>query len=108
MNRNNNFSYAAELGTQKLCPFAAHTRKTNPRSDLNNQVQTHRIIRRGIQFGPEVTPEEQKEQKTIENRGLLFQSYQSSIENGFRFLQISACCSSKDPGEADLSSRLGE
>ncbi|KAF8344609.1 hypothetical protein F5887DRAFT_1062028 [Amanita rubescens] len=85
---NNDFSYAAELGTQKICPFAAHTRKTNPRSDLNNQVQTHRIMRRGIQFGPEVTPEEKKEQKTINNRGLLFQSYQSSILNGFRFLQI--------------------
>jgi Dyp-type peroxidase family len=84
---NNDFSYAAELGTQKLCPFAAHTRKTNPRADLNNQVQTHRIMRRGIQFGPEVTPEEQKEQKTIEKRGLLFQCYQSSIENGFRFIQ---------------------
>ncbi|KAF8742316.1 hypothetical protein AX14_005186 [Amanita brunnescens Koide BX004] len=90
-NKNNNFSYAAELDTQKLCPFAAHTRKTNPRSDLNNKVETHRIIRRGIQFGPEVTSEEQEQEKTINDRGLLFQCYQSSIQNGFRFIQMRAC-----------------
>ncbi|KAM6499969.1 hypothetical protein JOM56_005477 [Amanita muscaria] len=85
--KNNNFAFTAELTTQKICPFAAHVRKTNPRADLNNNVETHRILRRGIQFGPEVTPDEQKQNKTIENRGLIFHSYQSDISNGFRFLQ---------------------
>ncbi|KIL56434.1 hypothetical protein M378DRAFT_133842 [Amanita muscaria Koide BX008] len=85
--KNNNFFFTAEHATQKICPFAAHVRKTNPRADLNNNVEAHRILRRGIQFGPEVTLEERKEDKTIENRGLIFHSYQSSITNGFRFLQ---------------------
>jgi len=86
--KNNNFSYAGELSSQKICPFAAHTRKTNPRSDLNNNVEAQRIMRRGIQFGPEVTKQEQDTNTTIENRGLMFHSYQSSITNGFRFVQI--------------------
>ncbi|KAF8625444.1 hypothetical protein AX17_006845 [Amanita inopinata Kibby_2008] len=85
--RNNNFSFAAELTSQKICPFAAHVRKTNPRADLNNNVETHRIMRRGIQFGPEVTKEEQQQEKTLKDRGLIFQCYQSSITNGFRFIQ---------------------
>jgi len=87
--KNNNFAYAAELSTQKICPFAAHTRKTNPRDDLGfPAVEPHRILRRGIQFGPELTPDEIKQNKTIENRGLLFHSYQSAISQGFRFIQI--------------------
>ncbi|PFH47223.1 hypothetical protein AMATHDRAFT_68188 [Amanita thiersii Skay4041] len=85
--RNNDFSYAAETNFQKICPFAAHTRKTNPRADLNNNVENQRILRRGIQFGPELTEEETTGGKTIEDRGLVFQCYQSSIQNGFHFIQ---------------------
>jgi deferrochelatase/peroxidase EfeB len=44
-------------------------------------------MRRGIAFGPEVTEEEKKKQETMRDRGLVFICYQSSIANGFQFIQ---------------------
>jgi len=88
--RNNNFHFAAESQIQKLCPFAAHVRKTLPRADLEElpvSIAKFRIMRRGIQFGPEVTDEEKNSKKTSLGRGLVFVCYQSSIENGFQFIQ---------------------
>ena len=95
LHRNNSFAFAGEITSSLRCPFAAHVRKTNPRDDLEVppspinpiSVQPRRIMRRGIQFGPELTPEETKAGKTIHDRGLLFQCYQTSIVNGFQFLQ---------------------
>lgn len=85
----NDFSY--DPLSQERCPFAAHTRKTNPRADLVvNGVAgagVHRIIRRGIPFGPEVSHEEAASKQTKHQRGLLFVSYQSSIADGFQFIQ---------------------
>ena len=93
-NRNNNFHFSAETNFQKICPFAAHIRKTNPRADLEGltppiSIQSRRIMRRGIQFGPEVTEQERREGKTLHERGLLFACYQASITNGFAFIQES-------------------
>ena len=92
--RNNNFIY--DPTSQVRCPFAAHTRKTNPRSDLFSlgiPTEPRRILRRGIQFGPEVTPAEVQARKSSDDekleRGLLFVAYQSNIANGFQFLQQS-------------------
>lgn len=91
--RNNNFRYQGELDSQTRCPFAAHIRKTNPRANLEdlgeggNSIAKNRIIRRGVQFGPEVTEREREEGRTIHDRGLIFACYQSNIENGFQFLQ---------------------
>ena len=95
-NRNNNFAFAGEITSSLRCPFAAHVRKTNPRNDLEAappsvggpfSVQPRRIMRRGIQFGPELTAAEKASGKTIHGRGLLFNCYQTSISNGFQFLQ---------------------
>jgi len=84
----NDFLYAAEQGFPKLCPFSAHARKMNPRDDLSDAAnEKHRILRRGVPFGPELQDDESKE--TRHGRGLLFACYQSSIVNGFRFMQIS-------------------
>ena len=85
-NRRNNFRY--DPLSQERCPFAAHTRKTYPRSDLPSS-EIHRIIRRGIQYGPEVSAAEAAEGRTTEDRGLLFACYQSNIANGFKFIQES-------------------
>lgn len=94
--RNNNFTY--DIGddptAQDRCPFAAHTRKTNPRFDLEgpfgpNATTPKRIIRRGIQFGPEVTDREEDSNQTFYGRGLLFAAYQSNIPQGFQFIQQS-------------------
>jgi deferrochelatase/peroxidase EfeB len=84
--QNDNFRY--DPFSQDRCPFVAHTRKTNPRSDLPN-TEPHRILRRGIPYGPEVTKAERKAGKTELNRGLLFKAYQSNISNGFQFIQSS-------------------
>jgi deferrochelatase/peroxidase EfeB len=86
--KNNDFDFSSDM-SQDRCPFAAHIRKTSPRSDLKLLGGTihRRIWRQGIPYGPEVTPEERQQKKTIHNRGLLFACYQSSIENGFSFMQ---------------------
>lgn len=90
--RNNNFQFATEGTFQKICPFAAHIRKTNPRADLiakGINIDDSRIMRRGIQFGPEVTEEENASGKTSVGRGLIFSCYQTSITKGFAFMQES-------------------
>ena len=100
--RNNDFRYAFpdDSQTQERCPFAAHTRKTNPRADLEDlgppigplpgkPTENRRILRRGVQFGEEVTKEEAASNKTVKARGLLFAAYSSNIVNGFQFIQHS-------------------
>nr|VWP00107.1 Putative lanosterol 14-alpha-demethylase (EC [Ganoderma boninense] len=83
-----NFGY--DPSSQDRCPFAAHTRKVNPRADLaskNISTENRRIIRRGIQFGPEVTADEATSGHTQHDRGLIFVAYSGSITNGFQFIQ---------------------
>jgi len=84
-NRNNDFEFGDDP-FQRKCPYAAHIRKAYPRDDTGNEaeVQRHRIIRAGITFGPEVEP---GETTTRHSRGLMFVSYQTSIERQFEFIQ---------------------
>jgi Dyp-type peroxidase family len=86
LEQNNNFEYGADPD-QRRCPFAAHIRKMYPRDDTGNEseIQTHRIVRAGIPFGPEW---EQGETKTVRERGLMFVCYQTDISKQFEFLQI--------------------
>ncbi|POS72801.1 dyp-type peroxidase [Diaporthe helianthi] len=84
--KNNVFTF--DQGNQEKCPFAAHVRKMNPRGDIPNEaINQHKVMRRGIQYGPEVDDRERQQHKTQKDRGLLFVSYQSSLGNGFQFLQ---------------------
>lgn len=85
LHKSNNFDYQPVHKHDK-CPFAAHTRKMRPRGDLEDDHAV--IIRRGISYGGEVTPEEWASQKSDPDheRGLLFVCYQSDIRNGFNFL----------------------
>ncbi|KAF9019286.1 Dyp-type peroxidase [Hymenopellis radicata] len=95
VNRRNDFSYEGQLTDQSRCPFAAHVRKTFPRDDLEKltptspSIDNRRIMRRGIQFGPEVTEDEHNSHTTKHGRGLLFVCYSSSITDGFQFIQQS-------------------
>lgn len=79
------------------CPFSGHVRKVNPRDTNTEQgnsvdVLTRLVLRRGIPFGP-VYPGglEQDAATTLTDkqaqRGLVFVSYQTSIEEQFVFLQ---------------------
>ena len=95
--QNDNFSFTQQnpddQNSQDRCPFAAHIRKSNPRGDLARFGGTtvHRIVRRGIQYGPEMSEQEISEGRTLQDRGLLFACYQSNIANGFQFIQQSEC-----------------
>ncbi|MEV0113373.1 hypothetical protein AB0H77_09015 [Streptomyces sp. NPDC050844] len=85
----NDFDYLHDKKGSK-CPFQAHTRKTNPRGDLewHNGVdpkmeRLRRIVRRAISY-EELTP-------TSRNVGLLFLCAQSNIAEQFEFMQERWC-----------------
>ncbi|KAJ6024710.1 hypothetical protein N7540_005507 [Penicillium herquei] len=78
----NDFDYPTD--SQVNCPFASHMRKTKPRSGVNNGDKFD-IMRRGIPYGPEVGPEESS--LTLQDRGLIFTCYQTSLSNGFQFIK---------------------
>lgn len=76
------------------CPFAGHIRKAYPRDDEGNfsadinesSTQTHRLLRRGIPFGPPFYPSPDPKKKDSGNRGLVFAAYQTSIVEQFEFV----------------------
>lgn len=81
-----NFAPTDSENANFTCPMAAHIRKTNPRNDLgprgpNGIVNRFRILRRGIPYGNELDADPNG------TRGLLFVCYQSTISNGFAFIQ---------------------
>jgi len=75
-------------------PFVGHIRKTYPRDDqsvsipqLNeNSTQTHRLLRRGIPFGPPSGSTFGMPVNDQVDRGLLFLAYQVSIVDQFEFV----------------------
>jgi len=77
-------------------PRAAHLRKVNPRSsNPPGKVESsrHRMLRRGIPYGPEFQPSEQPYGQgpvgDDRDRGLLCLCYQSSPTRSFNFVQRS-------------------
>jgi Dyp-type peroxidase family len=107
---NNNFGFAAnaaevpviaglapgnwaEAGADPVgltCPMAAHIRKVNTREAPNDMGGRRtsfdrRILRRALPFGPALSDPFEDDQVNGD-RGLLFASYQSSIQNQFEFL----------------------
>jgi deferrochelatase/peroxidase EfeB len=73
-----------------ICPFAAHIRKVNPRDDsveLGSPDDTlvRLLVRRGIPYGPGFPDPRHAAADGVE-RGLIFVSYQASIERQFEFL----------------------
>jgi deferrochelatase/peroxidase EfeB len=77
---------------QTKCPYVSHMRKTGPRDDHDNYTR-HLMMRRGIPYGPWCQGEERSRGVTEHERGLLFVSYQSSIDDGFRTQQKRMCTS---------------
>ncbi|HYP25863.1 MAG TPA: Dyp-type peroxidase [Blastocatellia bacterium] len=68
----------------RVCPFAAHIRKVQPRDDATDIGPMERtfqklLLRRGITFGPEMDDPDAE-------RGLLFVAFQTSIVDQFEFL----------------------
>jgi deferrochelatase/peroxidase EfeB len=76
------------------CPWAAHIRKVNVRdsaSDMGGTIATYnrRILRVGVPFGDSLEDRyaTDAQDSNAGNRGLLFLSIQTSIEEQFEFLQ---------------------
>jgi Dyp-type peroxidase family len=100
--KNNVFEFGGDDPLGLKCPYAGHIRKAYPRNDLTPaaggktgdegeksseaNTQTHRIMRRGIPFGPEVGPSENASKKSDHSRGLMFVCYQTSIADQFEFI----------------------
>jgi Dyp-type peroxidase family len=81
------------------CPFSAHIRKAYPRDDEALKVgppsdphlgeaatQTHRLLRRGLPYGPISVSSPDAPVDDEVDRGLQFLAYQTSIENQFEFV----------------------
>jgi Dyp-type peroxidase family len=76
----NDFGFGDSDPFPPVCPFAAHIRKVNPRNDPvegggPRSTLTRRFLRRGIPYSDSPA-----------DRGLIFVSYQSSIQNQFEFV----------------------
>jgi Dyp-type peroxidase family len=94
LNQRNNFEYVNADGSGDprglRCPVGAHIRRANPRGQpVTGQGQpggsnnTHRVIRRGLPYGPVYDPVQPYD--GIE-RGLLGYFINSSIENQYEFV----------------------
>jgi Dyp-type peroxidase family len=93
------------------CPFAAHIRKVNPRDDTTDlggakRTLLKRILRRGIPYGPQLENPLTAADDKVE-RGLLFLSYQASIEEQFEFLTQNWANRSDLPQEYDENRKAG-
>jgi Dyp-type peroxidase family len=80
------FPGARADGNGLACPYFSHIRKVNPRDhahDFGGAGSTlhSQMLRRGVPFGPDWTGVEDRA-----DRGLLFMSYQTSIQQGFHRL----------------------
>jgi deferrochelatase/peroxidase EfeB len=123
--RQNRFTYDRDpAGTG--CPFGAHLRRANPRNgdypgrpsglarlvallgfgsrgfrdDLMSSVRYHRILRRGREFGPGLSPEDALAPAPADEpeRGLHFICLNANISRQFEFLQNAWLMSTKFSG----------
>jgi Dyp-type peroxidase family len=83
----NDFTYASDFAGMK-CPFYAHTRKVNPRTD---ETRDHLMARRGQTYGQRAdNPGDEKVEPNVRPTGgvgLLFMAFNSDIANQFEYTQ---------------------
>jgi Dyp-type peroxidase family len=65
------------------CPVFGHVRRAHPRANPELEPNRHRILRRGIPYGPPL-PNGATDHA---DRGLLFVAYQADISRGFETIQ---------------------
>jgi Dyp-type peroxidase family len=126
---NNNFGYAKPAGALTLvngrttggwpeavadpigvvCPQAAHIRKVSTRATANDMGASRaslerRILRRGLPYGERLATPTNRD-SADGDRGLLFVSYQASIERQFEFLTtrwMGSPTNPRSPGGHDM------
>jgi Dyp-type peroxidase family len=84
--RVNVFDFADDPHGYK-CPVGAHIRRMNPRLSMpfdGKLVNRHRLVRRGLPYGPELPPEAPDD--GVE-RGIMFACFQADLERQFEFIQ---------------------
>ena len=85
----NNFEYKNADPDGERCPFSSHLRRANPRNEKirgstdGRGVRNHRIVRRGMPYGPEYTPGDPDD--GVE-RGLLGMFICADLANQFEFI----------------------
>lgn len=67
-------------------PRFAHIRKAHPRDRTADNPRFHRLIRRGIPFGPVMPSTSNGSSPDTTERGLIFVAYMADIEQQFEFL----------------------
>jgi deferrochelatase/peroxidase EfeB len=124
--KRNQFTYEADPAGAR-CPFGAHTRRANPRNsdfperrigalrkliiilgfgpkgfydDLTSSVRFHRVLRRGREYGSELSPEEALQPPPAKElpRGLHFICLNANISRQFEFLQNAWIANTKFAG----------
>ena len=81
----NDFDYADDLLGDDT-PRFAHIRRANPRNDAVYNDRSHRLLRRGIPFGPFAKDASEAQDNPVE-RGLLLNAFMASIEDQFEVVQ---------------------
>jgi Dyp-type peroxidase family len=85
--RRNNFSYAGDDAGLR-CPLGSHLRRSNPRATPLKRataVRRHRLIRRGVEYGPNLKAGSLEDDGV--DRGLINLFIQADIERQFEFVQ---------------------
>lgn len=97
-----------------VCPHFAHIRKVNPRdvaTDLGKAQDSliRMILRRGIPFGPPMVGVPEPTPELIQQeRGLMFLSYGSTIEEQFEFLSRRWANSKSQPNAGGHDPIIGQ
>ncbi len=84
----NDFRYRPGDTDGHRCPLGAHIRRSNPRDALGFDGKLtfrHRIIRRGMPYGPELDPSSEEDDE--QQRGLVFVCFNASISRQFESIQ---------------------
>ncbi|KAG9012156.1 hypothetical protein FRB90_006849 [Tulasnella sp. 427] len=99
--QNNNFTFSQGMDMTR-CPVTGHIRKMAPRvsREPSTELPTHMVVRTSIPYGPELS--EFGGPPGPQDRGLLFTSYQSTLNNGFTFLQVDWANNEQFPFGKDL------
>ena len=82
----NHFDYQHDPAGMQT-PRFAHIRKMNPRDNTLFCEVHHRILRRGIPFGPALDVHSAGSDDPEPERGLLFNAFMADIEDQYEFLQ---------------------
>jgi Dyp-type peroxidase family len=84
--RLNDFDYADDPRGEHT-PRWAHTRRLNPRRDEWYNDRSHRLLRRGIPFGPPAATRDQTTGNSKIERGLLLNAFMADLDDQFVVVQ---------------------